>query len=225
MYTTLRDDPAARARAPKTPNEIAPSPRGSRLVGAGITPSSDVHGFASRYRESGAQLIVDLTGRILWNSPAAAGIARESTSIAIDHGRLVGATRHSARLLASLIADSCESSQPVDQLLAPAANELPELFIRATSCSGRSDGALSLTIRELRREVDQIPDLARLYGLTPTEQQITKMMLQGRSVTEIAQELGKSVLTVRTHIKRTYVKFNVGTKEQLFSTLVRMMVD
>jgi DNA-binding NarL/FixJ family response regulator len=50
-------------------------------------------------------------------------------------------------------------------------------------------------------------------------------MFQGQSVTEIAQAVHKSVLTIRTHVKRIYGKLNVGTKEQLFSTVLKLMVD
>jgi DNA-binding CsgD family transcriptional regulator len=44
-------------------------------------------------------------------------------------------------------------------------------------------------------------------------------------VAEIAVELHKSVLTVRTHVKRIYTKLNVGTKEQLFSNVMKLMID
>lgn len=197
-----------------------------QLVGA--TPeiaNSEVRGFSLLFRETEARLIVDASGRILWQSEAAAALVKKSGSIGIDKGQLAGLTRHSERLLETLLQDAHKSREAVDQLFARAANEVPELFVRARTCSGRKAGALALTIRELNRKIDQIPNLTRLYGLTPTEQQVTKMMLQGLSVTEIAAELQKSVLTVRTHIKRTYVKFNVGTKEQLFSAVIRLMID
>lgn len=187
--------------------------------------NSEVRGFALLFGEAKAQLIVDASGRILWHSTAAAALAGKSGCIGIQDGQLSGLTRHSERLLETLLQDARKSSEPVDQLLSRAANEVPELFVRACTCSGSAAGALAVTMRELDRKVDHIPDLTRLYGLTPTEQQVTKMMLQGLSVTEIAEELRKSVLTVRTHIKRTYLKFNVGTKEQLFSAVIRMIVD
>jgi DNA-binding CsgD family transcriptional regulator len=51
------------------------------------------------------------------------------------------------------------------------------------------------------------------------------MMVRGQSVTEIAEQLHKSVLTVRTHVKRAYGKLGVGSKEQLFATVMKLMVD
>jgi DNA-binding CsgD family transcriptional regulator len=73
--------------------------------------------------------------------------------------------------------------------------------------------------------MDQLPDLSRLFGLTRTEHKIVRMLMQGHSVRGIAAQLGTSVLTVRTHLKRTYAKVNVGTKEQLFSTMLKLMLD
>jgi DNA-binding NarL/FixJ family response regulator len=124
-----------------------------------------------------------------------------------------------------LLADSARSDEPVEQLFSRAANELPELFVRARSSTDRDSRVVAMTFRQLVRELTGVPDLTRLYGLTPTEQQITELMLQGLSVAAIAEKLHNSVLTVRTHIKRAYVKLNVGSKEQLFSTIIRLMVD
>ena len=42
------------------------------------------------------------------------------------------------------------------------------------------------------------------------------------SVAEIARRLHNSELTVRTHLKRSYSKINVRTKEQLFAKLLRL---
>ena len=194
----------------------APKPR---------TANVEIRGFPFHFSENGAQLIVEPSGRILWLSAASTVLAEASACIALEKGELSGRTRHTELLLRKLLEDAQAASGPVDQLVSRAANDIPELFLRARTCSGQKDGAIAITIRQLDRKVDDIPDLTRLYGLTPTEQQITAMMLQGRSVTEIAEELHKSVLTVRTHIKRTYVKLNVGTKEQLFSAVIRLMVD
>lgn len=204
--------------------------RGSSVDSAKATrhdarSSSEVRGYPFLFGDSGARLLADDGGKILWLSPGAAELANSSGCIFIDDGRLCGRTRHSDLMLRRMFKDVQNSPDSVDQLIARAANDLPELFVRARTCSGRAAGAVAVTMRQLDRKVELIPDLARLYGLTPTEEQITRRMVQGRSVTEIADEFKKSVLTVRTHIKRIYVKLNVGTKEQLFSAVIRLMVD
>jgi len=205
--------------APHTASAASPAPSSQPAA------SRVVRGLPFHFGEGGAQLIVEPGGRILWLSAASTVLAKASACIALEKGELSGRTRHSEILLKKLMGDAQAASGSVEQLLSRAANDVPELFVQARSCSGREDGAIAITIRQLDRKIDDVPDLMRLYGLTPTEQQIVGMMLQGRSVTEIAEELHKSVLTVRTHIKRTYVKLNVGTKEQLFSAVIRLMVD
>jgi DNA-binding NarL/FixJ family response regulator len=158
-------------------------------------------------------------------SQRASRLVSDNACIAVVDGKLTGRTRHNDRLLQTLLADSARSDEPVEQLFSRAANELPELFVRARSSTDRDSRVVAMTFRQLVRELTGVPDLTRLYRLTPTEQQITELMLQGLSVAAIAEKLHNSVLTVRTHIKRAYVKLNVGSKEQLFSTIIRLMVD
>ncbi len=184
----------------------------------------DVRGLPFLFPRGGCRLVIDANARILWSSEGENILGRANGCIAVMDGRIVGRTRHSERLLKGLLADCRTADRPTQQLLSRAANELPELLVTARSSSRPESDVIALTFRELAGELDGIPDLTRLYGLTPTEHQITGLMLQGMSVTAIAEELNNSVLTVRTHIKRAYVKLNVSSKEQLFSTIVKLMV-
>lgn len=200
---------------------LAPAAADTAAGGA----NGDVRGHDYLFHDSSARIIADDSGRVLWASDGASSITSDNLSISVTDGALLGRTRHSDRLLRDLLADARASESPVVQLISRAANEVPELFVHARSSAGKSEPVIALTIRRLQRTLDRLPDLTRLYGLTPTEQQIIGLMVQGHSITEIAGELHKSVLTVRTHIKRTYLKLNVGTKEQLFSMVMKLMLD
>jgi DNA-binding CsgD family transcriptional regulator len=80
------------------------------------------------------------------------------------------------------------------------------------------DGPVALQFRDLRNPFEiGCADLEPVFGVTPAEQRTLVLMLQGSSVTEIAAELEKSVLTVRTHVKRLYAKLSVQSREQLFA--------
>lgn len=125
----------------------------------------------------------------------------------------------------ALVGEAAQVADPVHQLFAPATGESPELFIEAQKRNSGNSPVITVTIRELGRDMDRLPDLTILFGLTRTEHKIIRMLVQGLSVRRIATELGTSVLTVRTHLKRTYGKVNVGTKEQLFATMLKLMVD
>jgi DNA-binding CsgD family transcriptional regulator len=68
----------------------------------------------------------------------------------------------------------------------------------------------------------QLDHLADYFNLTPAERQVLQHHVSGLSVAEIAAATGKAVLTVRTHIKRCYYKFEVTSKEQLFGLVMRL---
>jgi DNA-binding CsgD family transcriptional regulator len=178
------------------------------------------------FTDRGAKLILDGNRRVIWASADATLLASGHSCISIANGEFGGRTRHSDALVRDLCDDAEHAADGIaDLLVAPEASLCPELFVRAQSYSVPGDRLILLTIRNLARDLDGIPDLGRLYGLTRTEQQVTRMMIQGQSVTEIGSRLNKSVLTVRTHVKRVYSKLGVGTKEQLFSTVMKLMVD
>jgi len=81
-------------------------------------------------------------------------------------------------------------------------------------------GPVVLQFRDLSRGIDMdCADLEPVFGVTPAEQRILLLMLQGQSVKEIAGDLHKSVLTVRTHVKRLYAKLGVQSREQLFARI------
>jgi DNA-binding CsgD family transcriptional regulator len=79
-------------------------------------------------------------------------------------------------------------------------------------------GPIALQFRDLRRpfQID-CADLEPVFSVTRAEHKTLLLILNGRSVTEIAAELEKSVLTVRTHVKRLYAKLGVQSREQLFA--------
>lgn len=176
--------------------------------------------------DSGARMITDADRRVVWSTSGAALLASGRSCISIANGALGGNTRHSDGQLREIF-DKAQlaAPHPVDELIASEPSRRPELFVRAQSYSGPGAPFTLLTFRNLAGELQGIPDLGHLYGLTGTEQRIVAMMFQGQSVTEIAQAVHKSVLTIRTHVKRIYDKLNVGTKEQLFSTVLKLMVD
>jgi len=189
------------------------------------SPNVAVAGLPFAFRETAARAMVGIDGRALWLSPAAAHAIDACATMGIVDGRLVGRTRHSEQQVRGMLAEAQRGPGKVDLLLASASGETPELFLQAENRSRSGNPVIAVTIRELGRDMDRLPDLTRLFALTPTEHKIVRLLMQGHSVRAIAAMLGTSVLTVRTHLKRTYAKVNVGTKEQLFSTLLKLMLD
>ena len=172
-----------------------------------------------------AKIVTDETGKVLWRSAGAALLTSKMCCVMISDGELCGRSRYADTLLRRLLSAAASSAAPVEELFSTSLSESRELYVKARSCVAGDLRVIEVTLRELDRDLSDIPDLCRLYGLTRAEQEITRKMLQGHSVAEIAAELGKAELTVRTHIKRLYVKLNVRTKEQLFAIVLKLMVD
>lgn len=61
------------------------------------------------------------------------------------------------------------------------------------------------------------PICLKEYHLTPRENEIILMLLQGLSVPEISKQLAISVDTVKFHNKNLYKKLNINKKAELFS--------
>lgn len=57
--------------------------------------------------------------------------------------------------------------------------------------------------------------LGQMFGLTPTEAELTGALAEGKTVTEFAAERGSSELTVRTHLKRVLEKTDSRRQAEL----------
>lgn len=62
-------------------------------------------------------------------------------------------------------------------------------------------------------------DTGAIFGLTPAEDRLLKILMGGANAEDIADILGISIETVRTHLKRSYAKIGVANREQLFATM------
>ena len=68
---------------------------------------------------------------------------------------------------------------------------------------------------ELKTETSDEDSKAEAFGISEREHAIIKLMVDGKSYTEIAEELFISPHTVKTHIKNVYKKLHVHSKASL----------
>ena len=84
---------------------------------------------------------------------------------------------------------------------------------------------LRALVDRLRTEEDSVEArcarAARAYELTRREEDMLKLLLEGRTRAEIARELFVSGNTVKTHIRNLYRKMGVAGKDELVETLAR----
>jgi DNA-binding CsgD family transcriptional regulator len=57
------------------------------------------------------------------------------------------------------------------------------------------------------------------YGLSPREQEVSRLLAGGASTSGIAAELSLSVFTVRDHIKSLFTKVGVASRGELVARL------
>lgn len=75
--------------------------------------------------------------------------------------------------------------------------------------------------RDARPRMGMTPEEAEhLKGLTPTEQRVTGLLVQGLSNAQIADELGVATKTVKFHLTNLYGKLGVNSRTQAVALVV-----
>ena len=164
-------------------------------------------------RSAVARLVVARDLSILATNLAAQTLIDSNNALNVRDGVLGARDRRSTAELAAVVA----GAQPLSRFGVVGAAVLVDAF----ALGPEQTSAVALTLRGLRAEVRiECADLESVFGVTPGEHQVVVQLLKGLSSREIGLESGKSILTVRTHVKRAYGKIGVKTRGQLFARLL-----
>lgn len=68
-------------------------------------------------------------------------------------------------------------------------------------------------------EASVLDTMAADYGLTPREREVLSLLAHGRDAKHVQTELGVSIYTARTHIRRIYEKLAVHSKQELIDLI------
>ena len=78
-------------------------------------------------------------------------------------------------------------------------------------------------------EVPQEPDIealcakaARTYDLTRREEDVLRLLVEGRTAPQIAEELVVSPNTVKTHVRHIYAKMDIHSQQELIDYAIQM---
>lgn len=172
-----------------------------------------------------ALAFVDAELTLIWMNAAARVLLSRSRALHRRANGLAAEDAEDLERLKALVAD-CARGGPADVERIDTFGRVDgadRLLVRARVLTGPA-ALVGLVLEPMAgRRPPPLPDLHRTHGVTPAEQAVVEVLLQGFSSQEIADRLNLSVFTVRTHLKHAYDKLGVTSKEQLFVALFAYM--
>jgi DNA-binding CsgD family transcriptional regulator len=168
-------------------------------------------------RDPTARLIVRRDLTVVAANQHALRLIGEHSALNLRDGVLTARDRKAASDLAIIVSEATSEIRARVVGAIGAAAVLAEAF----ALGADDEDPVALALRDLRASVKiDCADLEPVFGVTPGEHQMIVQLLKGYSSREIAEQFGKSILTVRTHVKRAYGKIGVKTRGQLFARLL-----
>lgn len=164
-----------------------------------VTPTLFVHGDA----------------RLVWSNRAAREMLASGRHLRVNHGRLTCADPTLDPDLRKFLAEV--GPKPSVWLCR---GDSEHVLLRGESVLGlASEALIGLVVTPTNVPVGGHlwADFGGVFGLTPSEVQVVKLLTEGQRADEVAASLGVTLETIRTHIRRTYAKMGVGSREQMFA--------
>jgi len=93
------------------------------------------------------------------------------------------------------------------------------LAVHASRLDG-PHGPLTAVVLERAHAVQLASLFLEARGLTPAQTRVAELVLQGRSTRQIVNELHISSYTVQEHLRAVFDKFGIGSRRELFATLL-----
>ena len=178
--------------------------------------ASDERDWAAKWFMSDRtpRVVVNRSLSVLAANSRALEMIAVSDFLSICDGRLL-ATRNSANL------DHAVAKAGAKERVHLLGEVDSGVLLTAEAAADGRDEPVFLTLHDLSVPVECVcPDLRLVFNLTPGEQSVILGLLRGQSASEIAVDTRRSILTVRTHLKRAYIKIGVRSHSQLFARLL-----
>ena len=172
--------------------------------------------------------LIDGKGRVLVANQTAQQIFGQQDGLSQRRGMLTTSLSSETAELAERITDVISGNFPVPRvvtvsrpsgqrpfgvLVLPLSNTVPDLERRLPVA------AVFVTDAENAAPINE-RSLRTLYGFTPAEARLARLLAQGRRPEEAAAELGVSLNTVRTHLKRIFGKAGTDRQADLVRTIL-----
>jgi DNA-binding CsgD family transcriptional regulator/PAS domain-containing protein len=175
-------------------------------------------------------LLTNAEGRILYANAASGQTTRLKDGLAISSGCLAATFPGSHAALRGAIEDvAAGRSETLRRIKVERASRKPPyrlILMPVTSPAaiplGLFQPATAILIVDTEAEPELDPEiLGELFSLTPAEARVAGKLGEGRSAEEIAEGMGLSLETVRTHIRRVLSKTATGRQGELIALILR----
>lgn len=164
------------------------------------------------------RLIVRDDLRPEWINPSAERILSDPNSVLYCNGRLRSRSPNVAPELRTFVSEATEAG--ATHCLTDARSG--EHMVLTTA---RLDDRVAITLRWPDHGAPvKLVDLRQAFGLTEADRCVAERLMNGHTAEETAGELGVSLETIRTHIKRAYAKLGVCSREAFFTKLREFVV-
>lgn len=158
-------------------------------------------------------LLVDAERRVLWSNATSRTILSSCKAIGIVGQRLKATEPRQELRLREIVHELAEGPPGVGRALALTRGDAPQLqlgFVRLPAGSQDAFGPVTAVFLSRTGAVDLSASFLReLYGLTPVEAEIARLICQGLAPAAAADHLRLSVHTVRDYLKPIFQKMGV----------------
>ncbi|MFO1111132.1 MAG: LuxR C-terminal-related transcriptional regulator [Bradyrhizobium sp.] len=172
-------------------------------------------------------LLTEGRGRISYMNGSAENLLKSGTALRSKDGHLIAARADSRDALSSAIAQSVSGRAPAstgqysvplpdDEGAGLIANVLPLQWRDGRNPLGSLPGAAAVIIQNpAESPKPPLEALAKLYGLTASEQKVLELIAEGAAPQEAADRLSVSLTTVKTHLQHVFAKTGTGRQADL----------
>jgi DNA-binding CsgD family transcriptional regulator len=168
-----------------------------------------------------AVLVLDQQGKILVANKTANELIRLGRTIAVvDNALAIESVLHN-KTLRQLINSS--GHRIVGGLVVPRAALKPLAILVVPVPHNGKPGYPASLVFVTDPELPCVADtalLARLFGFTPAESRVAALVMRGKAVGDIAEELGITAHTTRNHLKRLFSKTHTNKQGELVHALL-----
>lgn len=172
-------------------------------------------------------LVVDERGQVLMTNPVAERALEAGDGLSLQRGALVATGADKAELQRALgrLFDHRESSDGETLQLERPDNRHWNLLIRRTAARPGLDESVSRTALLLFRDAAGTREvseelLMELFGLTRAEAALAVRLVQGESLNDAAESLGRSRYTARAQLSAVFAKTDTHRQPQLVSLVL-----